>query len=126
MSVALDSSAVLALLFGETGSDAVAQVIDEAVISAVNLAEIVSKLVENGYDNQEIERAIDGFLPSTVPFDAAQAVEAGILRANTRQLGLSLGDRACLALAKRISARVITADRAWAKLDIGVEVDVIR
>jgi PIN domain nuclease of toxin-antitoxin system len=126
MSVALDSSAVLALLFGEPGRDAVAQVIDEAVISAVNLAEIVSKLVDNGYDNQEIERAIDGFLPLAVPFDTAQAVEAGRLRASTRQLGLSLGDRACLALAKRNLARVITADRAWADLEIGIEIEVIR
>lgn len=126
MSIALDSSAVLALLFGESGGGEVANTINEAILSSVNLAEIVTKLVESGYSDEEIEIAIDGFLPSVVPFDTAQAVETGKLRQETRKWGLSLGDRACLALAKRNSVRALTADRAWAEVDIGIDVKVIR
>jgi len=126
MSVVLDSSAILALLFGESGRDEVAQAIDGAAISAVNLAEIVSKLADIGYSAEEIERAIDGLRPAAVSFDATQAVEAGLLRRETRQWGLSLGDRACLALARSNAARVLTADRAWARVDIGIDIDVIR
>lgn len=126
MSVALDTSAVLALLFDEPGRERVDPVVDEALISAVNLAEIVSKLVESGYEDAEAERAIDGLLPLVVPFDIPQAVDAGALRRETRQFGLSLGDRACLALARRELARVLTADRVWADLDLGIEIEVIR
>jgi len=126
MTVALDSSAILALLFGEPGGDRVAPVVGDAVISAVNLSEIVAKLIESGYRDDEAERAVDGFLPSVMPFDAPLAIDTGVLRRGTRRQGLSLGDRACLALARREKARVLTADRAWADLDIGVEIEVIR
>jgi PIN domain nuclease of toxin-antitoxin system len=126
MTVALDSSAVLALIFGEPGGDRVARVVGEAVISAVNLSEIIAKLVESGYRDDEAERAVDGFLPSVMPFDVPLAIDTGTLRRGTRQKGLSLGDRACLALARREDVRVLTADRAWADLDIGVEIEVIR
>ncbi len=126
MTVTLDSSAILALLFGEPGGDRVAPVVGDAVISAVNLSEIVAKLIESGYRDDEAERAVDGFLPSVMPFDAPLAIDTGVLRRGTRRQGLSLGDRACLALARREKARVLTADRAWADLDIGVEIEVIR
>ena len=126
MTVALDSSAILALLFGEPGGDRVASVVGGAVISAVNLSEIIAKLVENGYGDDEAERAVDGFLPSVMPHDVPLAIATGMLRRTTRQKGLSLGDRACLALARREKARVLTADRAWADLDIGIEIEVIR
>lgn len=126
MTVALDSSAILALLFGEPGGDRVAPLVGEAVISAVNLSEVVAKLIESGYRDDEAERAVDGFLPSVMPFDAPLAIDTGVLRRGTRRHGLSLGDRACLALARREKARVLTADRAWADLDIGVEIEVIR
>lgn len=126
MTVALDSSAVLALLFGEPGGDRVAPLVGESVISAVNLSEIIAKLIESGYRDDEAERAVDGFLPSVMPHDVPLAIETGALRRKTRRQGLSLGDRACLALARREGARVLTADRAWADLDIGVEIEVIR
>ncbi len=126
MTVTLDSSAILALLFGEPGGDRVASVVGESVVSAVNLAEIIAKLVESGYHDDEAERAVDGFLPSVMPLDIPLAIATGTLRRTTRQKGLSLGDRACLALARREKARVLTADRAWADLDIGIEIEVIR
>lgn len=126
MSVVLDTSAVLALVFDEPGRDRVASVVDEASISAVNLAEIVSKLVDMGYEDEDASRVVEAFLPSVMPFDVPLAVAAGALRRRTREHGLSLGDRACLALALRESAPVLTADRAWGQLDIDVEVDVIR
>jgi PIN domain nuclease of toxin-antitoxin system len=126
MTVVLDSSAVLALIFGEPGGDRVAPVVGESVISAVNLSEIIAKLVERGYRDDEAERAVDGFLPSVMPFDAALAIDTGTLRRGTRRQGLSLGDRACLALARREDVRVLTADRAWADLEIGIEIEVIR
>lgn len=126
MSVVLDTSAVLALIFDEPGRDRVAPVVGEAAISAVNLAEIVTKLVDMGYDDEDAEQVVEAFLPAVMPFDVALAIATGAMRRGTRQHGLSLGDRACLALALRESAQVLTADRAWQKLDIGVEVDVIR
>jgi len=126
MTVVLDSSAVLALIFGEPGGDRVAPVVGESVISAVNLSEIVAKLVERGYRDDEAERAVDGFLPSVIPLDIALAIDTGTLRGKTRQQGLSLGDRACLALARREEVRVLTADRAWADLEIGIKIEVIR
>ncbi len=126
MTVVLDSSAVLALLFGEPGGDRVAPFVGESVLSAVNLSEIIAKLIESGYRDDEAARAVDGFLPSVMPLDVALAIDTGTLRRETRQQGLSLGDRACLALARREGARVLTADRAWTDLDIGVEIEVIR
>lgn len=126
MSVILDTSAVLALLFDEPGHERVAPVIDEASISAVNLAEIVTKLIDLGYGDEDAERVVEAFLPSVMPFDVPLAIAAGAMRRGTRQHGLSLGDRACLALALSEAAPVLTADRAWTDLDIGVEVDLIR
>lgn len=126
MTVVLDTSAILALLFDEPGRERVASVLDEASVSAVNLAEIVTKLIDVGYADEDMEQAVEAFLPFVAPFDVPLAIAAGAMRRGTRQHGLSLGDRACLALAQRDSAQALTADRAWSQLDIGVAVDVIR
>lgn len=95
-------------------------------MSAVNFAEVYAKLIERGLTVEKIERlrTIEPF--TVVEFDRPQAILSAQLRPVTKHLGLSLGDRACLALAIREKATVITADRSWAGLDLGIEIKVIR
>lgn len=123
----LDSSAVLASFYGEIGADLIDDLLREAVISTVNAAEIISKLVERGMSADMAELTLIDTGIEIVPFDLEQAVLVGDLRQKTRVQGLSLGDRACLALAKHIGGRAITADRAWMSAeDLGVEVVLFR
>lgn len=111
--VVLDASAILALLKGERGASKVVAVIADASVCAVNQAEVVSHFVHLGAPLEEV-RAMLGALPYTVvPADDALAWEAGSLRAATASAGLSLGDRFCLALAKRLGVAAYTADKAW-------------
>ena len=126
MTVVLDASALLALSLGEPGGARVAEALTDAVISAVNLCEVLTRLSDLGADPAEAARDITARELPVIDFDAAQAAMAAALRPSTRHLGLSLGDRACLALAILRKARVVTADRAWAGLDLGVGIDVIR
>ncbi len=123
----LDASALLALLQAETGADVVAQALPGACMSAVNFGEVVAKLVEIGWPQDEVVRDLLGLDIEIVPHDEAQAVCAGLLRAITRSVGLSLGDRACLALAAHIQGVAFTADRQWlAVRDLKAEVRMIR
>lgn len=122
----LDASALLCLLNGEQGSDRVMQALPTAVIGAANLAEVVSKLRERGLSVEEVEDVLGGLPLDIRPLNAAQAYAIGHLRPATRILGLSLGDRACLALAAELGMPALTADQAWASLDIGVAVKLIR
>ena len=124
--VVLDSSALLCLLNGEAGAERVAEALPSAVIGAVNLAEVVTKLRERGLSAEEVEEALGGFNLDVRPFTAAQAYATGHLRQATRSQGLSLGDRACLALAAELTAPALTADQAWSKVEAGVTVEVIR
>jgi ribonuclease VapC len=124
--VVLDSSALLAFLWEETGTDVVADCIGDAIISAVNFAETIGKLVSRG-SSPETARSVVGIArPDIVDFDRELAEQAGILVSKTRRFGLSLGDRACLALAQRERLPVLTADRIWRDLDLGIEIRVIR
>jgi PIN domain nuclease of toxin-antitoxin system len=122
----LDSSALLCLLGSEAGADEVAFALPDAVIGAVNLAEVIAKLRERGLSAAEVHAALDGLPLDVRPFTTSQAHAAGGLRPATRHLGLSLGDRACLALAIELGAAALTADRDWLKLDLGVEVRPVR
>jgi ribonuclease VapC len=122
----LDASAVLAVLRGEPGAEQVQDRLTRAVISAANYAEVVSKLVDHGAAGDLAIRAAAELGVSVTPLDEPAATRAGALREATRARGLSLGDRACLALAQREGLPVLTADRAWADLDLGVEVVLIR
>ncbi len=124
--VVLDSSALLCLLNGETGAERVAEALPSAVIGAVNLAEVVTKLRERGLSAEEVEEALGGFNLDVRPFTAVQAYATGHLRQATRSQGLSLGDRACLALAVELGAPALTADQAWGKVEAGATVEVIR
>ncbi len=126
MRVVLDASALLALLWSEPGGDAVATVMDNAVMSAVNWAEVVSKLQERGIDLAEARPMLAELSIDVLPFDQEQAFATGALRMKSKHLGLSIGDRACLALAAMTKAPAYTADKAWAKLDAGVVVKVVR
>ena len=126
MSAVFDSSALLAIAFRESGAEVAARALSGAQLSAVNAAEVVSRLVDSGASPADAQATLLAFGLTIHPFDTALAIDAGLLRATTRQLGLSLGDRACMALARRERTRVITADRSWAALDLGVEIELIR
>lgn len=124
----LDASALLCLINGEPGADRVAAVLSSAVISAVNLAEVASKLNELGADADTARALLAPLHLSVVPFDESAAHATGALRTATRGQGLSLGDRACLALSASRGAPALTADKAWAQVGelIGVQVEMLR
>jgi len=128
----LDSSALLAYLGNEPGAQLVTDVIaGGAAVSAVNLAEVLSTAAARGADPAQLASALTarGLLDGAVsvePFTTADAIEVGRLRPLTREAGLSLGDRACIALARRLSAVAITADSAWDALSLDVDVRPIR
>ena len=126
MSHVLDASALLAYAHDERGGARVAAVMETAFLSTVNLSEAVAKFVERGTDYRRLQNEIRFSNVTLVPFEAADAYAAGDLRQDTRRFGLSFGDRACIALARRLGMPVLTADRAWAKLDLGVAVELIR
>jgi len=121
----LDSSAVIAVLRAEPGADKVATVLPGALLSAVNLAEIVTKLCEQGMSADEAQLAIETTGVVIVDFDAEQARLTGSLRNETRSAGLSLGDRACLALSRHRNLPAMTTDRVWGKLT-GFDIVLIR
>lgn len=125
-SVVLDASALLALLNQEPGTEVWSTVIAGSPISAVNLSEVVAKLADAGMPEAEIRDALEPLQLEVVDFDAEAAYRAGILRPPTRGFGLSLGDRACLALARQVNLPALTADEAWEELRIGVEIRALR
>ena len=112
-SVVLDASALLAMLKDEPGGAKVASVIADAAISVVNLSEVVSHFVRAGMPAADVEDMLNALPFTLVPAVAALAWETGRLRAVTAEAGLSLGDRFCLALAKRDGLPAWTADKAW-------------
>lgn len=124
--VVLDASALLALLNAEHGADEVGAMLSGAVVSAVNLSEAAGKLAEAGMPEEAIREALDGLALEVVPFDREQAYAAGLLRTRTVSFGLSLGDRACLSLARLLNVPAVTTDAVWSKLQLGVEVRVVR
>jgi ribonuclease VapC len=123
--VALDTSALLALLLGEPGGEKVTAILDGALLCAVNLAEVVSHYAKLGASRADIEAMLRPLPITMVPVDAALSYEAGMLRPLTLPGGLSLGDRYCLALARREG---VTAERRWPHIAAaaGVTVNLIR
>ncbi len=124
MTQVLDASAVLAVMLDESGATAVE--LDGALVSTVNWTEVAQRLVPLGVEPRVLTaRALASGL-HIVPFDLEQAERAAALFVPTRAAGLSLGDRACLALGQVAGGQVVTADRAWVGLDVGVDVVLVR
>ncbi len=127
-SVVLDASALLALLLNEPGADRVLAALDSAVISSVNMAEVVGHYARHGAAEDDIRLMLASLPLEVAPFDETMAHSAGMMRPVGERVGLSLGDRACLALAQQRGVRALTADRVWEKIAraVRVEVEIIR
>jgi len=127
MPLVYDASALLAVVFSEPGAEAVIEHLNEpgGEISAANLAEVGSKMAECGLSTNQVQRELAAFALAVAPLDEAQALLVAGLRVSTKPLGLSLGDRCCLALARTREATIVTADRSWKKLK-GFDVNLIR
>lgn len=125
--IVLDASAVLAIITAEPGSEKLTpELLRDAVCSTVNLAEVQTKLVTRGWSPEEAWADAMSPIREAVPFDSDQAKLAGSMVAVTHQFGLSLGDRACIALGLSLRAPVFTAGKLWSKLKLGVRIHVIR
>lgn len=123
----LDASAILALLYHEPGTDKLTpELLANATCSTVNLAEVLTKLVSAGGVPDEAWEDALSTIRESAPFTDDQAKIAGSLVTQTRALGLSLGDRACLALGLALKAPVYTADKSWKTLKLDVRIHVIR
>jgi ribonuclease VapC len=125
--IALDASAILAVINDEPGAEKLSpDLLARAVGGTVNLAEVQTKLVSRGWTSAQAWEDATSPVREVLAFDEEQARIAGDLVAETRHLGLSLGDRACLALGMALRIPVYTAEKAWKKLKVGVRIHVIR
>lgn len=124
--VVLDASAVIALLMEESGAEVVRACLPDAAISSVNLVEVGTKIVDEGAEEADIRAAVARLGVEIVSFEEEAAFAAAMLRDRTRRHGLSLGDRACLALGAARGLPVLTTDRSWMRVDVGVEVRLVR
>lgn len=122
----LDASALLALIQNEPGAKVVEDTLSNGWVSTVNLSEVITKLSDDGISEDDIREVVENLRINSVPFNQDQAYVAGLMRADTRMLGLSFGDRACLSLAKQLDVAALTTDRIWTQLSIGVDVQLIR
>ena len=119
--IVLDTSAILALLSMEEGHEIVAENLENAVVSSVNLSEVITVLVRRGLKHEDVAQSLKDTFPQIEEFTAEQA----IIAASFVEPELSFGDRACLALAKSKNLPVLTADKIWQDLELGIEVQLI-
>jgi ribonuclease VapC len=124
--VVLDASAVLAMLQDEPGGAVVGDVLTRACIASVNATEVLTRLMDRGAPAATAVATLDMLRLDVIPIDRDIAVAAAMLRGATRTRGLSLGDRVCLALGQNLSATVLTADRAWSDVGLGLDIRQIR
>lgn len=125
--IVLDASALLAVLNAEAGAEHLTpELLGSAVSSTVNLAEVQTKLVKRGINPDDAWEAVLSLIRESAPFTEGQARIAGDLVAQTGPLGLSLGDRACLAVGISLGTTIYTADRSWKNLKLGVRIHVLR
>ena len=126
MRPAIDASAILAVIWNEPGQEQALASLPNAVISAVNYAEVRTKMSDRGLGGSDLRELLVEMSIEVVSFDLAQAEATANLRPLTKSRGLSLGDRACLALAIGTGGIAVTADRSWATLGLPVEIEIIR
>jgi PIN domain nuclease of toxin-antitoxin system len=124
--IVLDSSALLAMLFFEPGGERVAELVPQSCMTTVNLAEVLGRLARDGRALDQMLDRLDQMGIVWIDFDRELAIGAAALLPQTAPFGLSLGDRACLALARLRGLPAVTADRDWARLDLGITVEVMR
>jgi PIN domain nuclease of toxin-antitoxin system len=124
--IALDASAFLAFLFRERGHEKVGAFMDQACLSTVNLTEVLGRFVMDGHDAFTVLERLAASGLEITPFSATDAALAASLLPKTKRVGLSLGDRACLALAIARRIPALTADRTWLKLDLDIKIELIR
>ena len=122
----LDSSALLARIYHEPGGERVRALLSRAGMSAVNYAEVLSKLVEDGMPRSEAEYAVGRYGFAVLDADKHRSALAGLLHDRTRRTGVSLGDRYCLQLAMELGVPLLTTDRSWASLGLDVQIELIR
>lgn len=126
MKYILDASAVIALLGGEPGYERVEASLADAAICSVNLVEVGTRLIDSGLSIEEMTETTGLLGIQVIAFDEPLAIATAALRSRTKSAGLSLADRACLALAIREEAIALTADRAWGTVDVGCVVEQLR
>ena len=121
----LDASAVIAYLYSETGADKVEPLLEHSTISRINATEVLTKIVQDGLTIEEAKETFDKLNLEIAEFGENQSLKAAELRPLTKHLGLSLGDRCCLALAILENATAVTADKNWANLNF-CKIEIIR
>ena len=124
--VVLDSSAILAVFLNEPGSDRIIPILQDALLSTVNVVEVHTRMIDLGASSEHVWSRIQSLQCEICFFSDQQARMAADLRTITRPYGLSLGDRACLALAVDRKATVYTTDKVWKNLELGIRIEVIR
>lgn len=124
--IIFDSSAILALLNQEAGKEIVSENLDRAVVSTVNIVEVATVLIRKGLNSKEIFNLLKETFLHIEDFDLEQSVIAASIDEVTKHHGLSLGDRACLALAKSKNLPVLTADKVWKGLKLKINIQLIR
>lgn len=124
--VVLDASALLALLAEEPGADQVEALLEGAAMSTVNLSEVIQKSEQHGIDTEGLEFDLEALGVEFHPFDMPQSRATANVWARVPRAGLSLGDRACLALAGSLGRTAVTTDRRWSAARHGIQVRVIR
>ena len=122
----LDASALLAAIHNELGGELVQQIIEESAISSINWSEVLQKLNRAGADTQAITAALKALGLEIIAFNEDDATIAASLWPETKSLGLSLADRACLAMGRRLKLTVVTADKVWQSLDAEQKIKLIR
>ena len=122
----VDASVLLAVLLNEESTKEVERLLSSSVMSAVNFSEVAAKLADIDMSEKKIREILESLPIEVYPFDKKQAYISGLLRPITKSRGLSFGDRACLSLGMLLKSSVVTMDKAWKNLNIGVEIKVLR